>query len=77
MVLCEVLCEAELCIYNKDFRCTLDQIEIESSGECCQRMTVSLSEEELGLIPEEALALIKQEYLKNEKELWEKRIRKQ
>ena len=66
-------CEAKLCIYNKDYACTLDIIEIEPPGKCYQCMIVSIQDETLKLIPKEALDLIKKEYLRNEKELWEKR----
>jgi len=67
-----IFCEAELCIYNKDYKCTLDIVEIEPSGMCYQRMLIS--EDTLALMPEELLELIKKEHLKNEKELWQKRL---
>ena len=67
-----IFCEAELCIYNKDYKCTLDVVEIEPSGMCYQRMPIT--EDTLELMPEKILELIKKEHLKNERELWQKRL---
>ena len=43
-----IYCEVELCMYNNDYKCTLDNIEIETTGKCYQCMPV--------LVPEEAPA---------------------
>jgi len=67
-----MFCEVELCIYNKDYKCTSDIIEIEASGRCYQRMLIT--EDTLELMSKEALDLIKKELLKNETELWRKRL---
>ena len=61
-----MFCEVELCIYNKDYECTSDVVEIESSGRCYQRMTIT--------VPKEALESIKKEQLKKEKEQWKRRL---
>ena len=71
-----IFCETELCIYNQDSYCSLDYIEIGSLGECYQRMTLSIPDETLEFVPKEALDLIKKEHVKNEKELWDKRLQK-
>ena len=68
-----IFCEAELCIYNKDYKCTLDAVEIEPSGMCYQRMLIT--GDTLESMPEEILEVIKKEHLKKEKELWQKRPR--
>ena len=71
-----IFCEVELCIYNEDFYCIQKDIEIELSGKCYQCMIVPTSEESLKLISKEVLDLIKKDYLKNEKELWDERLLK-
>ena len=57
-----ISCEVELCIYNDDFKCTSDIVEIESSGKCYQCMTVSIPKETLDMTPQEALKMIKREH---------------
>ena len=41
----EMCCSFVYCLYNKDFRCILDAIEINSLGMCEQCVMVLLDEE--------------------------------
>jgi hypothetical protein len=71
-----ISCSVGLCIYNHDYECTLDVVEIESSGRCYQYMSV-LSEEVFKFISKETLELIKKELLNRETELWKRRLLKE
>jgi len=59
-------CEAELCVYNRDYLCALGYIEVDSFGKCLQNTPLPIPDETLSIIPKEAMDLIKAEYLKNE-----------
>ena len=55
-------CEFDYCIYNKEFTCILDKIQINSLGMCeaCEIVTV----------PEENLKKYKKRRLKEIEEIW-------
>lgn len=38
-------CEAEYCLYNQDYQCTLQSIEINSLGMCAECMLVLLDKD--------------------------------
>ena len=42
-----IVCENELCIYQEDNACTIDSIEIDSSGACISCNQVSLDKKTL------------------------------
>ena len=45
-------CEFDYCIYNSDYFCTLNEIEVNAWGMCDCCILVSISKEELELLKE-------------------------
>lgn len=48
-------CGSDYCIYNEDFECLLDEIEINSVGQCEECIIVSLPKEKLEQYKKEQL----------------------
>ena len=48
-------CEADYCIYNRDFLCVLDEIQLNALGMCDECMLVSISDEDLRMLKEKQL----------------------
>ena len=55
-------CDVEYCIYNKEFTCIFDEVQINSLGMC--------DECELVSIPEETLEKCKKKRLKEIEKMW-------
>lgn len=50
-----VMCENNLCIYCKDYKCTCDQISIDSIGACSETIHVSIDEDTLNKLKKKLL----------------------
>ena len=60
-------CEAEYCIYNRDFNCIAREIEINSIGMCGECIMIFLEKELLEKEKEKQLAKIENQWNKNTK----------
>jgi len=53
-------CAYDYCLYNKDFKCTLDGVNIDSQGHCDDCITVSIDKDVLNAEKERQLSEVEQ-----------------
>ena len=56
-------CDVDYCIYNKDFSCILDKIQIDSTGMCEECILISISKEDLEFLKEKQLQAVKTDWM--------------
>ena len=59
-------CECELCIHNKDWACTLEEISVDQKGICHNCYDVSIPEDVLDLLKERHFKRVKKIQIKSD-----------
>jgi len=56
-------CEVDYCIYNRNFSCILNKIQIDSTGMCEECILISISKEDLEFLKEKQLQAVKTDWM--------------
>jgi len=56
-------CEVDYCIYNRNFSCILNKIQIDSTGMCEECILISISKVDLEFLKEKQLQAVKTDWM--------------